>query len=102
MYFDPQCKQEIKPEVYSLQGFIAWLEIQPAHLTYHWPDPCSCASHAYLVGVGERSVSGRNKTPGATLGSVFPHSRAYHKICRTEPWTFGAALIRARKFLGPA
>lgn len=88
---------ETKPDIYSLQGFVAWLEKQPVNMTYDWHDLFDCICSRYLDAAGQTR---RVRYPfSRTLGDVFPTVEIYHKICGDEPWTAGAALARARALL---
>jgi hypothetical protein len=85
-------KPEIKPDVFSLQGLIYWLEMQPANIAYDWDDIHGCLACKYL-----QAVKGWEVPAGETnLGSVFEDLDQYHDVCAVRPWTFGAALERAR------
>lgn len=74
----------------SLKGFIAWLERQPADKEYNFLDWGSCALCQYLISAtGQWTVDQYYEIfpwP-ATLGPNFIAGR---------PWTFGAALARAK------
>ena len=77
-----------KWDLMSLESLIAWLEQQPADGTYDWQYPERCLIACYLTGklgtLPEYSVS---------LYQSMPH---YHAVAAQEPWTFGAALERAK------
>lgn len=97
MLFDPKWEAETKPDVFSLAGFVGWLEKQPATREYDWYDVQSCVVCQYLdASLGEAE---RKQT---YLSSVFPAIEIYHNICGRRPWTFGAALERARAIAGEA
>lgn len=101
MFFDPQCKPEVKPEakpdVYSIAGFVAWLEKQPAAMSYDWMDVSGCICCQYLADAGQPQKM--RYSLGRTLASVFPTTEIYQDICSPKPWTAGAALKRARALL---
>jgi len=79
-------------DVFSLDSLIAWLEKQPAETAYDWYDIEGCLSCAYLRAQGVRDPSG-----DGLLSRVFSNHEQYHAVGRPMPWTFGAALTRARK-----
>lgn len=91
MLYDPKWEAPVKVEPYSIEGLIAWLEKQPADTEYDWPDTHGCLACKYLEGIGRRELR------EGTLGSVFKNNWTYHQVCAVEPWTFGAALKRARE-----
>lgn len=83
-----------KPEIYSLEGFIAWLETQRGDIGYDWMDINHCVTCQYLRSRGISDVHGSDSTIG--MHQVFPNLHIYHEVCATEPWTFEAALHRAK------
>lgn len=76
-------------EVYSIEGFIAWLEKQPRDIHYDWFNTYECIARQYLT------ARGINKL--ANLAGVFSSLKIYQKVCGKYPWTFGDALRRAKK-----
>jgi len=95
MLYDPKWQNETKADPYTLQGFIAWLEQQPADEHYNYYDICGCVAHQYLVSTGARGADGFSED-NHTLGDVFSNLHEYHFVAGAYPWTFGAALERAR------
>lgn len=86
MLFNPQW--DTKP---SLAGFIAWLEQQPADRPYDY-QPCpTCAIGQYLRAIGKTEAD-------LLVGGDAPYHVWNHHIAKPLPWTFGAALMRARTF----
>jgi len=95
-------KTHIKPDVFSLESLIAWLEKQPARKSYDFFCPGEC-----LLGQWTRSID-----PAATAADVDNNAyyykvngtvvdlRQHQDIAMTGNWSFGAALDRARKALG--
>lgn len=84
MLYDPKWQRPAQPTVDDL---ILWLETQPADKTYEWFNLSRCLLCQYLDARG------------------FPHRGNYWHIAQklgmedvagTEPYTFGAALERAR------
>lgn len=93
MLFDPKWEVQTKPDVYSLEGFVSWLEKQPTERAYDWYDVHGCIVCQYLDSV----LPPDRET--ALLSRVFSTSDQYHQVAGKWPWTFGAALDRARKAL---
>lgn len=90
MLYDPKWEVQTKPDVYSLESLIAWLEKLPAEKTYIWAGS-DCLICQYLEAHGENKFR--------TYGKFQPELRValVHPI--SGPQTFGAALDRARKAL---
>ena len=77
----------------SLEGFIDWLEKQPADQSYDWHNIHKCPVCQYL-----RAAKGwKYPTDHYSYPDLFRTSTQYGEICATFPWTFGAALEQARK-----
>lgn len=95
---------ETKPDVFSLEGLIAWLETKPADETYQVADSESCLMGQYTVAMGGfRNL--RGDEPAYIVGAAsMPTTDATHPLSKVA-WafgpsggtTFGAALARARK-----
>jgi hypothetical protein len=79
----------------SLHALIRWLEAQPTEQPYEYTAPDRCALAQYLKGLGysapDSSIDFGPEPQSADEGFWL------HEIVRTQPWTFGAALERARK-----
>lgn len=96
MLYDPKWeKTETKADVYSVASLVAWLEKQPPDKSYDWYSVTGCLVCNYLT-----DATG-NKTPwhndeDKSYKTVFPNGPAYHFVGGREPWTYGAALERAR------
>ncbi len=91
MLFDQKWRYpKVKPQ--SLEGFIAWLELQPPDRKYRWADRCACVMAQYRL-----FVFGHHY--GATLRNMLGRNSydTYIEIGAFEPHTFGAALQRARE-----
>ena len=92
MLYDPKWEIEVKADPLSLEGLIAWLEKQPADMTYDWHD----CKGACLVGIYFASIG----HPWSAVSYVrFTNYDTRTHVAGTEPFTFGAALARARKAL---
>jgi len=73
-------------EVQSLEGLITWLETMPADDFYDWHNcrgGCLYGQYAAAHGLAWTDAS--------------KFRAAVYSIAYQEPWTFGAALERARK-----
>lgn len=88
MLFDPKW---VDPRL-KLSGLIAWLENQPADQTYNYfCEERHCLISQYLSEVGlpfGRGHYGR-----------FADANIRIAVAQQQPWTFGAALERARAVL---
>jgi hypothetical protein len=92
MLYDPKWEAKTKPAVMSLAGLIAWLEQQPPETEYNWWNTNGCLVCNYL-----RAVTGTKRPSGQFLfEKVFETPSDYGKVAGDEPWTYGAALERAR------
>lgn len=84
MLYDP------KWDVMSLEGLIAWLELQPPEGTYDWNHCENCLLGRYLMDrVGSIGLYRKYRN----RYSEMPH---YLLVAAAGTWTFGAALERAR------
>lgn len=82
-------------EVYSLDGLIAWLRMQPPEKGYrYWDVTGGCLLGQYLA---HRNViwSGTSYGQIATCYGLPADRLIGNVVARQEPWTFGAALERA-------
>lgn len=77
----------------SIYGLISWLEKQPAETEYPYYNPRDCVICRYL------RATRRWKAPWTKMlyGDVFDSGDQYRRVCGTYPWTFGAALARAKQ-----
>lgn len=74
----------------TLVAITEWLQAQPHDQEYIWQDPTECMVGHYLRDHGS--------SWGAVMYSDIPH---YHEIAAEKPWTFGAALERAKTLALP-
>lgn len=90
MPYDKRWDRQTKADPFSLEGLIAWLEKQPADKTYNFSN-CQglCLLSQYLTASGKKW--------GFDYGPLIEKAPAVEPVAMTEPWTFGAALERARK-----
>jgi len=86
MLFRPQW--ETKTDPLTMEGLIAWLETKPADETYDYEN-CrgECLYGQYIASHGISWEGSR----GPFMAHVYQH------VAHQYPWTFGAALDRARK-----
>ena len=102
MLYDPKWEVEIKADPLSLEGVIAWLEKQPADEAYDYDD----CSGACLYGLYMAHHGFTWEASGACGKHVSSPERSqfcdlvYCEVAAEEPWTFGAALERARAAVG--
>ena len=93
MLFDP--KWEVKTDPFTLSGLIAWLEKQPPDAGYNYGNCAgACLLDRYIT-----SVTGKPSRPTALHWTICGDElgEGYAKIAFLKPWTFGAALERARE-----
>lgn len=79
--------RKVEPKPYTLESLIAWLETKSATAEYDFclADQCLTARAFGLTGLYSREID-QKTFPGA------------FSIARAHPWTFGAALLRARAY----
>ena len=95
MLYDPKWKKPT--DIFSLESLIAWLEQQPSNTSYNWYEPRSCLVCMYLQdATGESEPWYLPNHESKKYSDVFPTHDLYLKVGGTLPWTFGAALNRAR------
>jgi hypothetical protein len=94
MLYDPKwqipTKTRSRP---SIAGLIAWLEEQPAETKYEWMSPMGCLVCKYYEAEGFQEWGDRKWFYRDAFGGSVDD---YHFVGGTAPWTFGAALARAR------
>jgi hypothetical protein len=98
LYNESTGKPKVQTDVLSLESLIAWLERHPPMTFYNFND-CDgmCLYGQYMAANG---IMWRES--GATGNTDVPAGRedfcilVYQYVARQRPWTFGAALERAR------
>jgi len=80
MLYNLNWDKTAKPDVMSVEGLVAWLEVQDPHTKYNWENPFTCVFATYLKSVGRE---------------YHEHSFDVDIACK-RPWIYGAALARAR------
>lgn len=109
MLYNPLWKKE--PGVVSLDDFIGWLETQNPAQHYDFRDNCgNCLVGQYMKARGIKWLLayGNDNTYSKTCHTLFGDDRlhvGFHykgtgegDVLYAQPWTFGAALSRARTF----
>lgn len=89
MLYDP------KWEIGSLCSVIAWLEKQPPQESYQWIFPQHCLMGQYFRAMGVPEDDIRDRSLASTS-----EGSPLNKVALIDPFTFGAALKRARAALG--
>lgn len=97
MLYDKRWDAKIEP--LTLAGLIAWLQMQPPSASYDWGN---CGGFCLIDLYGKATRVGRISSNRSALEAIFGPRRisddwGYHSICGPRPWTFGAALARARR-----
>jgi len=88
---------ETKPDVFSLEGLVAWLENQNPETEYRYSDSCGCLMGAYLKANNSYvEIGGANPR--------FSFEVDYMEVLNPQRrlsyvGTYGAALARARALL---
>lgn len=86
---------EAKPDVFSLEGLIAWLERQPQETSYDFSEASTCLLTRWHSEFGSGlEESGLSYTSGICVLSGWAS-----EVAAISPWTYGAALSRARALL---
>ncbi len=107
MLYDPKWEVTTKPNVFSLEGLVAWLEKQNPATSYDYASPHGCLLAKYFRSMGYR---------WAFCGtSIFHYSRFFlptlftkpipkemNNVSMYGPFTFGAALERAQRLINKA
>lgn len=97
-------KARTESDPFNIYSLIAWLEKQPEHQAYDYEN-CDggCLLGLYMASLG---FDWHGKVMGSKMRATFGDrggqfkQAVYDHIARVQPWTFGAALSRARKAAG--
>lgn len=84
----------------SLEAFTDWLATMPADGEYDYTACMTCAFSQYLTAIGLKPAGvgpGYWRQRGADSLRHRPLPDGVEEIVYTTPWTFGAALSRARE-----
>jgi len=101
MPFDSKNFAETKPDVFSLEGLIAWLWAQDQATEYSYYSNCNCLVAQYLKSAGIRFP----EPGGVGAYGYYDENHTRHPLpyslndAALGTPTFGAALERARKLL---
>lgn len=82
----------------TLRGFIAWLETKNPADEYNYCRASTCAIGQYKTSLGHKDP--RVSFKGLLERDVLRGRNWLEDIVFQSPWTFGAALERARKLCG--
>jgi hypothetical protein len=99
MLYDPKWdgKTEQKADPFSLASLIAWLEHQASHTSYSYAEPQDCLLCRYFIAMGFNDVG---VNPAVVHWNDFederPLPQGWDRLALSAPWTYGAALKRAR------
>jgi hypothetical protein len=96
MLYDPKWEKP-KTKALTLAGLIAWLETQPAEGRYNY----NCQNGSCLLDRYITSVTGKPSRPTALHWDICGGESECSTITYNQPWTFGAALARAREVRSP-
>lgn len=101
-------RTETKPDVFSLESLIAWLQKQPWNGKYEYSNCRECLLTQYFLAMGYQNVEiddlslrhdgGKIALPSLFNAIALDKSEIFHRPGDYR-WTFGAALDRARKAL---
>lgn len=89
---------ETKLDIYALPTFIAWLEKHLREQTYDWKN-CKgeCLISLYMV---DHGIPWNSSEDGHSYSKFVCRTEGdWQIIASCQPWTFGAALSRARVLL---
>lgn len=87
-----------KPDVFSLESLIAWLEKQPGDNVYCYDDAGHCL-HAQYFTAKRLNWSSLGNVCVLIDGGYRDLPASFQMTAQQRPHTFGAALDRARKAL---
>jgi hypothetical protein len=93
MLYNSKWDAKVKQNIYALPTLIAWLETMPADRTYNFTDCLggTCLFGQYLE--AHEVAWSRGATYVKLIGTEL------EAIAAEKPWTFGAALVRARELV---
>lgn len=97
MLYDPKWDVQVKADPAALTSLIAWLETMPSSKSYDWMDTCNCLAGQYMRACGISRMDPDRPLLSELLGGM----DRYAAVAGTEPFTFGAALARARALSSP-
>jgi len=87
-------------DVFALEGLISWLETVPSDDEYNWHSATDCLLCQYFraqgLPVNSLGISKITLRDGQSIPIPHRHDNPFHDVACREPYTFGAALSRAR------
>ncbi len=85
--------------IFSLEGLISWLEMQPPETKYDYADPRKCLLLQYFKvrGVQAKGVAMNYWRDHADRKHDFPYEMK--QVAENYPWTYAAALTCARELV---
>lgn len=99
MYVDEKKSGEQQTtDLFTLESLIAWLEKQPVGQTYCYTSNDHCLLQQYYTHCGFKhvSVSRFGNWSHSSVEDMQESPAGFYRVAIMEPWTFGAALERAR------
>lgn len=98
MLYDPKWEVQTRPDALTIKGVISWLEKQNPNEPYNYMNCAGrCLYGQYMAHHGY-SWNEADKAPARSAITSF-QMEVYCKVAAAAPFTFGAALKRARKAL---
>jgi hypothetical protein len=99
MLYNKNWDYKVKADPFSLGSLIAWLETKPAMRRYCFNDAGRCLHAQWFRACGETDFILGRVSVGFSDGKVHRIPNDLQNVAQTSPWTFGAALKRARAAL---
>ena len=98
MPFDGEISDYAKPDVFSVEGLLAWLDTQDPATEYDYfdTDDCLLCRYGRARGLKVKWAGGNSIRIGRIRHEVFPENTF---IACADPWTYGAAAQRCRDYL---
>ena len=84
----------------SIEGLIVWLETQDPATTYDWRRVGGCLICAYYNALGINNFSSVSRPLYGDMFGEREDRKRYYAVAERLPWTYGAALERARAIVG--
>lgn len=98
-----QPKQQPKYDIHSIEGLAGWLQTMPPDQPYDYCSSSCCLNAQYYRAMGYRLI--RMRAHDFNHGLIRRHvelPRGFWHIAAGTPWTYGAALARARGWISAA
>jgi hypothetical protein len=94
MLYDPKWEVETKPDPFKMDTLIAWLAEKPAGEAYDYGDTGACLAAQYYGAMDCEFKAYLLTHHPALEDDSFGYKLEW--LAREKPWSFGAALERAR------